>query len=234
MLLLKIFCGTILLILIFIVYNFDLFVRINHRIQHYSPIGSFNFTHTQTYVIPTQMIEITNLSSVTRNNRMRIMDMTEMSGQMNQICKNEDWKTILKPCKDNLKWSQRSTNRTRRTDIRKSIFRVELRPCGGPSVLTIQTYDSKGVIKQRGGDYWRVHVRQGRNFSMVVVMRDDGKGSYEGVFTFVDPGQYWLYCTLEYSECDGIRDPPNQWFAQGMLPLGRVNAFVFFRISLHI
>ena len=50
---------------------------------------------------------------------------------------------------------------------------------------------------------------------MSVFLRDGLDGTYEGLFTIKDPGNYTVHCTLEHSGCEGLRDPPADWFAKG-------------------
>ena len=44
---------------------------------------------------------------------------------------------------------------------------------------------------------------------------DHGNGTYEFALLVMDPGVYKLDITLDYSLCDGYRDPPKNWFIVG-------------------
>ena len=211
-------------------FNFDVIISITHPIQSLgifsTAIGKLNLPTSSTYLIPVQIITVSNLSKTFRSNRRKITNLREINERMHRICENQRFEKILEPCKNKLKWSQRATKKWKRTDIYLSVFHLELHPCGSASSLIIETFDFKGMRKRHGGDYWRVHVRQGTRYSAAVAMRDIGDGSYEGFFTFDDPGEYMMSCVLEYSECDGLRDPPPGWFTQGKVLADKCHYFI--------
>ena len=75
---------------------------------------------------------------------------------------------------------------------------------------------SDGNLKRTGGDSWRVHIRQGPA-SLSPVVTDNDDGTYEVMFLVLEPGNYSAQVFLDYTLCDGFRDPPEDWFIKGNL-----------------
>ena len=67
--------------------------------------------------------------------------------------------------------------------------------------------------KTIGGDSWRVHVRDPSSMSATVI--DHNNGKYEVIFLVLESGKYDVEVVLEYSLCDGYKDPPRDWFIKG-------------------
>ena len=125
-----------------------------------------------------------------------------------------DVDSILKPCFYNISWNGDSPNRQLQTDAGKSFISLfEIRPAGQFSRFSIQTRTSNGELKLIGGDSWRVLLRGPATVSPTVF--DHGNGTYEFLTLVMDPGVYKLDITLDYSLCDGYRDPPKNWFIVG-------------------
>ena len=73
---------------------------------------------------------------------------------------------------------------------------------------------SNGDLKKTGGDSWRVHIRHGpASLSPLVVDHDDG--TYEVTFFALESGNYSSQVFLDYTACNGFRDPPEDWFIKG-------------------
>ena len=51
----------------------------------------------------------------------------------------------------------------------------------------------------------------------MVVDHDDG--TYEVVFLALKPGNYSAQVFLDYTLCDGLRDPPGDWYIKGTIEL---------------
>ena len=45
---------------------------------------------------------------------------------------------------------------------------------------------------------------------------DYNNGSYEALALIMDPGVYIVDIRLDYTLCDGLRDPPLEWFRKGL------------------
>lgn len=75
---------------------------------------------------------------------------------------------------------------------------------------------SEGKLKTFGGDSWRVYLRQGPS-SLAPVVLDHTNGLYEVLFLVLEPGLYSAQVYLDYTLCDGFRDPPIDWFKIGMV-----------------
>ena len=125
-----------------------------------------------------------------------------------------DLNLFLKPCNYNISWNGESPNRLLQTDASLSFISLfDIRPAGQFSRFTIQTKTQNGELKLIGGDSWRVLLRGPATVSPTVF--DHGNGTYEFLFLIMDPGVYKLDITLDYSLCDGYRDPPKNWFIVG-------------------
>ncbi|KAJ7318451.1 hypothetical protein OS493_037930 [Desmophyllum pertusum] len=125
-----------------------------------------------------------------------------------------DLDSLLKPCFYNISWNGDSPNRQLQTDAAKSLISFfDIRPAGQFSRFSIQTKTRDDKLKLIGGDSWRVLLRGPATVSPTVF--DHGNGTYEFLFLVMDPGVYKLDMTLDYSLCDGYRDPPKNWFIVG-------------------
>ena len=78
----------------------------------------------------------------------------------------------------------------------------------------IQSVTNDGIYKNFGGDAWRVHIRQGPA-SLAPQVWDYDNGMYEVVFLVMEPGTYSAQITLDFTLCDGLREPPVDWFIKG-------------------
>ncbi|KAL9952516.1 hypothetical protein ACROYT_G039784 [Oculina patagonica] len=125
-----------------------------------------------------------------------------------------DLDSLLKPCFYNISWNGDPPNRQLQTDAAKSfISYFDIRPAGQFSSFSIQTKTHDGKLKLIGGDSWRVLLSGPATVSPTTF--DHGNGTYEFLFLVMDPGVYKLDITLDYSLCDGYRDPPKNWFIVG-------------------
>ena len=70
------------------------------------------------------------------------------------------------------------------------------------------------MLKNSGGDSWRVYIRQGPS-SLAPVVFDLNNGLYEVLFLVVEEGSYNAQVWLDYTLCDGVREPPHDWFVKG-------------------
>ena len=78
----------------------------------------------------------------------------------------------------------------------------------------IQSVTKDRRLKTFGGDSWRVYIRQGPS-SLAPLVLDHNNGLYEVLFLVVVPGVYAAQVYLDYTLCDGLRDPPENWFVNG-------------------
>ena len=128
----------------------------------------------------------------------------------------EDWKNILKPCADNMAWGlgKEHWGKTNRSNASKSdIIFKDIRPAGEFSKIFIQSKTSDNRTKLIGGDTWRVYVRGPTSVAATVF--DHNNGTYEALFLITEPGVYKLMIYLDYSLCDGFKDPPRNCFIIG-------------------
>ena len=125
-----------------------------------------------------------------------------------------DVNSLLQPCNYNISWNGDSPDRKLQTDASQSFISLfDIRPAGQFSRFSIQTKTQNGELKLIGGDSWRVLLRGPATVSPTVF--DYRNGTYEFLFLVMDPGVYKLDITLDYSLCDGYRDPPKNWFIVG-------------------
>ena len=127
-----------------------------------------------------------------------------------------DWEDIIKPCADNMAWGLvkdhwEKTNRTNATT--SYIIFKDIRPAGEFSKIFIQSKTSDNRTKLIGGDTWRIFVRGPTSVAATVF--DHNNGTYEALFLITEPGVYKVIIYLDYSLCDGFKDPPRDWFITG-------------------
>lgn len=127
-----------------------------------------------------------------------------------------DWKQVLRPCAERMAWGadEGDWHPRRRTDAAKSyLTRWDIRPAGQFSRFDIQSVTRDNSDKKIGGDSWRVHIRGPSSLSPIVI--DHSNGKYQVSFLALEPGKYEVEVVLEYSLCDGYKDPPKDWFIKG-------------------
>eukprot|EP00794_Sanderia_malayensis_P020481 gene20481-22497_t len=127
-----------------------------------------------------------------------------------------DWKAILKPCRGQTSWKARNINRMDflETDPKQSFVSfLDIKPAGEFSRIIIKTLTKDGAAKTVGGDSWRVKING--TSSLTANIFDHNNGTYEVLFLCEDEGEYNVYIYLDYSMCNGLMDPPENWFAKG-------------------
>ena len=127
-----------------------------------------------------------------------------------------DWKNIIKPCIDNMAWGlvKEHWGKSNRSNATTSdIIFKDIRPAGEFSRIFIQSKTSDNRTKLIGGDTWRVYVRGPTSIAATVF--DHNNGTYEVLFLITEPGVYQLTIYLDFSLCDGFKDPPRDWFIIG-------------------
>ena len=126
------------------------------------------------------------------------------------------WQAIINPCYNNMDWGKVKAGweKPNRTNASTSeIIFLDIRPAGEYSKIFIQSKTSDNITKVIGGDFWRVYVRGPANIAATLF--DHNNGTYEALFLIMEPGIYQLLIYLDYSLCDGFKDPPRDWFIQG-------------------
>ena len=82
------------------------------------------------------------------------------------------------------------------------------------SRLWIQSVNHERQLKTSGGDSWRVYIKQGPA-SLAPAVIDHQNGLYEVLMLITEPGTYKTEIYLDFTLCDGYRDPPHNWFQIG-------------------
>ena len=127
-----------------------------------------------------------------------------------------DWQSLMKPCIDNMAWGLVKNHWgkiNRSSAIASEVVSWNIKPAGEFSKIFIQSKTSDNRTKLIGGDTWRVYARGPSN--VAATMFDHHNGTYEALFLLTEPGVYQLKIYLDYSLCDGFRDPPRDWFIKG-------------------
>ena len=81
------------------------------------------------------------------------------------------------------------------------------------SSILIETRTKDNKRKTIGGDSWRIHLKGPSSPSTTVL--DHQNGTYEVLFLVIEPGTYTVHAYLEHSLCDGLKEPPDNWFILG-------------------
>lgn len=124
-----------------------------------------------------------------------------------------DWKGMISPCESKMAWNS-SRDKKNATDPNTSFISLwNIKPVGEYSRFSIQSQTKEGLPKTQGGDTWRVLLRGPSTISPTVF--DHGNGTYEVLFLALESGVYIANITLDYTLCDGFKDPPQDWFMIG-------------------
>ena len=128
-----------------------------------------------------------------------------------------DWREYLAPCIEHTSLGTkdagwRAKYRTNATN--SLIINWAIRPVGEFSRFFIESRTSSNKTKDIGGDAWRIHINGAASVSPSVF--DHKNGTYEVVFLLIEPGVYHLHIVLDYSLCDGLKDPPVDWYKKGI------------------
>ena len=127
-----------------------------------------------------------------------------------------DWRALLDPCSDQMAWGTLKSGwgKVNRSSAKNSyISYMDIQPSGQFSRIFIRTLSTSGQDKIIGGDFWRVFFTGPASVSATIF--DHQNGTYEAVALLVEPGNYNIHAYLDYSLCDGLRDPPEHWFQVG-------------------
>ena len=126
-----------------------------------------------------------------------------------------DFQRIMEPCENKTKWIPYYFQRTPFliTSANLSGVELDIKPAGQYSRIIIKSYSLMNTRKKTGGDSWRVLIKGVRSVTPVTI--DNMDGTYEASFLLTEPGYYHVILSLEYTLCDGFKDPPPRWFNRG-------------------
>ncbi|XP_067031987.1 uncharacterized protein [Acropora muricata] len=127
-----------------------------------------------------------------------------------------DWKSMLKPCINNTQWGleKKYWGKENRSSARTSqVVYTDIRPAGEFSKIFIQSKTADNRTKLIGGDSWRVHLHGPSSLGATVF--DHENGTYEILFLIMEPGNYQVMIFLDFSLCDGLKEPLADWFIKG-------------------
>ena len=115
------------------------------------------------------------------------------------------------------------------TSYENSLIFTKMAPAGQFSHIRIEARDNLGNPKNYGGDSWRVMIRS-EGATLAADVFDFNNGTYEALALLMEPGLYTLDVKLDYTLCDGLRNPPVEWFHKGMYRgirnSGKVNSLI--------
>ena len=127
-----------------------------------------------------------------------------------------DWRRYSAPCVET-NWGIKNAgwrHKTLRTCASHSfIAKWDIRPSGEFSRVFIQSKTASNHTKNIGGDSWRIHIK-GRS-SVSATVFDHNNGVYEAIFLLMEAGLYQIEIYLDYTLCDGFKDPPVDWYKKG-------------------
>ena len=95
------------------------------------------------------------------------------------------------------------------------VSQVISKPAGEHTRIRIDTYTNHGFKKRSGGDSFRVLLHGPDTLAASVF--DLHNGSYDALALLITPGIYKLQVILDYSLCNGFRDPPTEWYVRGKM-----------------
>nr|XP_058954989.1 uncharacterized protein LOC131782275 [Pocillopora verrucosa] len=125
-----------------------------------------------------------------------------------------DWQAMILPCKNKMPWNSSRDIEKNATDPDASFISLwDIRPAGQYSRFSIQSQTKEGHPKLEGGDSWRVVIRGPSFISPTVI--DHGNGTYEVLFLAMEAGVYKASVILDFTSCNGFKDPPVDWFIIG-------------------
>ena len=127
-----------------------------------------------------------------------------------------DWESMLKPCINNTQWGlvKKYWGKENRSSARTiQVVYQDIRPAGEFSKIFIQSKTADNRTKLIGGDSWRVHLHGPSSLGATVF--DHENGTYEILFLIMEPGNYQVMIFLDFSLCDGLKEPPADWFIKG-------------------
>ncbi|XP_065666023.1 uncharacterized protein LOC101240934 [Hydra vulgaris] len=104
------------------------------------------------------------------------------------------------------------------------VGQVTIRPAGEHTLIRIDTYTKYGVLKSFGGDSFRVSFYGADVVSAAVF--DLKNGSYEALALLLTPGEYRVDIFLEYTQCNGFKDPPTDWYLKAHCSRNSSNTIV--------
>ena len=133
-----------------------------------------------------------------------------------------NWRAIIRPCLGLLTWERKeSLPDLFETDpLNSFIADTDIRHAGEFSRISIVTKARTGLTKTIGGDSWRIKINGTASLNAKVI--DHSNGTYDVIFLCMDQGVYFVHIYLDYSLCNGLRDPPRDWFKKGKLQALRV------------
>ncbi|XP_066916928.1 uncharacterized protein [Clytia hemisphaerica] len=137
------------------------------------------------------------------------------------FCRHPSISDNLKSFKSHLHWKDRARNSSMlRTQANISqlhlvIYKHKTKD-NYIGKLHIQTFNRRGEMKFNGGDYWRATIIGG-SMRASINIQDKSDGTYTGWFPVLFPGIFSVHVVLEFSNYEGITDPPLDWFSKGSI-----------------
>ena len=114
------------------------------------------------------------------------------------------------------------------TDFKNTVFNISLNPPGLKSYVFIHSVNYCNRVKRIGGDFWWVKVMGPVSFNVPLI--DNNNGAYSREFWLPMEGNYTMSVMLEFSNFNGLKDPPKDWFKKGK----RVSMFLYKLVNVQM
>ena len=98
------------------------------------------------------------------------------------------------------------------TDINKVSFNISLREPHLTSYIYLRPFNRCKQPKNVGGDFWWVRIYGPASFALTLL---EEKGVYYRNFKVPLKGNYTIKLMLEFTNNDGMKDPPKDFFNKG-------------------
>ena len=183
--------------------------------------GSRNLRLTAKYLQNEPNFERLNFKSAPHNsirelcmqNVTKDVNKTNMKYPMGEETYLKPWKQLLASCDEKM-FFQKHFNMSNITSTEESEPEL-LRSVNKTSLhLKLYSKNKRKEYKTVGGDFWKVTVYN-KYVSFVVDMIDNNDGSYEAVIKSDREGEYNIKLVLFFSDCEGLMDPPSNYFKIG-------------------
>ncbi|XP_065674293.1 uncharacterized protein LOC136091195 [Hydra vulgaris] len=100
-----------------------------------------------------------------------------------------------------------------KTDIKNCKINITMNSPGSKCYVFIESLNSCNISKHYGGDFWWMKIIGPTSFNVPLI--DGNNGFYYQEFFLKLEGVYVVSLMLEFSNYDGLKDPPKDWFKKG-------------------
>ena len=98
------------------------------------------------------------------------------------------------------------------TDLNKITFNITLQEPCLPSYIRFRSINQCNQFKKVGGDFWWVRIFGPASFALTLL---EDEGVYHRKFQIPLEGNYTISLMLEFTNNNGMKDPPKDFFKKG-------------------